>query len=292
MYRLAHISDPHLGPMARPRLRELANKRITGYFNWRRGRDRMHDMDLLERLLDRHARAAAQPHRVHGRPHQYRAAWRVPDRADVPRKARSARPRQLRAGQPRRLCPQEHSAISSASRALDDLGQRPVRGLSLCQDDGPIAIVGTSSAVPTGPFIASGTLGREQRKTLGNVLAFLGQQPLARVVLIHHPPHRGGAKAGRGLTDATAFEEIMDKSGAELILHGHNHVTSMTGSSGLRARPDGGRSLLLGRARHAHPSCRLSPFRHRPHRIGNHDVRPHARPVEDGTIGDLGSLPL
>src|SRR6478672_1695364 len=62
MYRLAHLSDPHLGPMARPRLRELANKRITGYFNWRRGRDRTHDMDLLDRLLeDMHAQ---QPNHI------------------------------------------------------------------------------------------------------------------------------------------------------------------------------------------------------------------------------------
>ena len=30
MFRLAHLSDPHVGPLPRPRLRELVGKRVTG----------------------------------------------------------------------------------------------------------------------------------------------------------------------------------------------------------------------------------------------------------------------
>ena len=97
---------------------------------------------------------------------------------------------------------------------------------------GPIAIVGLSSAVVTGPFVASGTLGPEQRTKLANVLAFLGQQPLCRVILIHHPPHKNSSHAGRGLTDGAAFQDILEKAGAELILHGHNHVTSVNRIAG------------------------------------------------------------
>ena len=51
MFRLAHLSDPHLGPLPKPKLRELASKRLTGYMNWRRGRSRSHDMALLARIL-------------------------------------------------------------------------------------------------------------------------------------------------------------------------------------------------------------------------------------------------
>ncbi|MFZ4533895.1 MAG: metallophosphoesterase, partial [Alsobacter sp.] len=51
MFRLAHLSDPHLGPVPQPRLRELAGKRLTGYMNWRRGRDRVHDMAVLDRIV-------------------------------------------------------------------------------------------------------------------------------------------------------------------------------------------------------------------------------------------------
>ena len=31
MFILAHLSDPHLAPLPRPRLRELIGKRVTGY---------------------------------------------------------------------------------------------------------------------------------------------------------------------------------------------------------------------------------------------------------------------
>ncbi len=38
MFVLAHLSDPHLGPLPRARMRELASKRMLGFVNWRRGR--------------------------------------------------------------------------------------------------------------------------------------------------------------------------------------------------------------------------------------------------------------
>ncbi len=49
-FLLAHLSDPHLGPIPRPKLRELAGKRLTGYVNWQRGRYLVHDMQMLERI--------------------------------------------------------------------------------------------------------------------------------------------------------------------------------------------------------------------------------------------------
>ena len=45
---LAHLSDPHLGPLPRPQVRELASKRLVGYINWRRGRHRLHRRDALD----------------------------------------------------------------------------------------------------------------------------------------------------------------------------------------------------------------------------------------------------
>ena len=276
-----------------PGCRELANKRITGYFNWRRGRDRTHDMDLLDRLLeDMHAQ---QPNHI--------ACTGDLINIGLHGEFQIARMFLEKLGPPDRVSfvPGNHDAYVRTSMGdierylgpwmTSDSGR--FEGFPYVRMMGPIAIVGTSSAVPTGPFIASGTLGREQRKTLANVLAFLGQQPLARVVLIHHPPHRGGAKAGRGLTDAAAFEEIIDKSGAELILHGHNHVTSI-------ARIMGPKGLvpIVGV-----PSC--SAVRGTlTHRAGYHlfdidltesGITMSGRTrglMKDGTIGDLGSLPL
>ena len=44
MFRLAHISDVHLGPLPPVTYRQLASKRITGYINWQRNRSKtFHD---------------------------------------------------------------------------------------------------------------------------------------------------------------------------------------------------------------------------------------------------------
>jgi len=47
MFVLAHLSDPHLGPIPTPRARELANKRGLGLINWYRGRHAVHRPDVL-----------------------------------------------------------------------------------------------------------------------------------------------------------------------------------------------------------------------------------------------------
>ena len=47
---IAHLSDPHLGPMPKLGPRDLMGKRLTGYLNWRRRRS-IHDMAVLERVV-------------------------------------------------------------------------------------------------------------------------------------------------------------------------------------------------------------------------------------------------
>ncbi|MBE7204862.1 MAG: metallophosphoesterase, partial [Parafilimonas terrae] len=49
-FLLAHLSDPHIGPLPRPRKRDLLGKRLTGYMNWAR-RSRLHDMEVLARVV-------------------------------------------------------------------------------------------------------------------------------------------------------------------------------------------------------------------------------------------------
>src|SRR5260370_24842977 len=54
---LAHLSDPHLGPLPPPGVRELASKRLFGYINWRRSRRRLHRRDALDAITrDLHGR--------------------------------------------------------------------------------------------------------------------------------------------------------------------------------------------------------------------------------------------
>jgi 3',5'-cyclic AMP phosphodiesterase CpdA len=86
-----------------------------------------------------------------------------------------------------------------------------------------IALIGLSSGVPTAPFLASGRLGSKQRGRFDALLADLARQNLPRVIMVHHPPNRGGGGAGRSLTDRREFEDIVSHHGAHLVIHGHNH---------------------------------------------------------------------
>ncbi len=52
MFRLAHLSDPHLGPLPAPELLQLLSKRILGYVNWRRNRKKAMGGDYLAGLVD------------------------------------------------------------------------------------------------------------------------------------------------------------------------------------------------------------------------------------------------
>ena len=87
----------------------------------------------------------------------------------------------------------------------------------------------------TPPFSAAGELGQAQLDRLEGVLAETRQAGLFRVVLIHHPPVmiRGGPR--KALRDRAAFRAVLRRQGAELVLHGHHHVTSLVGVQG----PDG-----------------------------------------------------
>jgi 3',5'-cyclic AMP phosphodiesterase CpdA len=86
-----------------------------------------------------------------------------------------------------------------------------------------IALIGLSSGIPTAPFLASGRLGSKQRARFDALLARLAHENVPRVIMVHHPPNRGGGGAGRSLTDRREFEEIVSRHGAHLVIHGHNH---------------------------------------------------------------------
>lgn len=293
MFRLAHLSDPHLGPLPTASLRDLAGKRLTGYVNWKRGRHRIHDMKLLERIVvDMEAQGpdhiACTGDVVNIGLHQ-----EFPAARDFLKR--------LGPGDRVSFVPGNHDAYVRTSMAdierflapwmTSDSGR--YEGFPFVRLVGPLALVGLSSAVPTGPFLASGTLGREQREKLGRVLGFLGHQPLARVILIHHPPLKKGAQPGRGLTDAGPLEEVLGQHGAELILHGHNHLTSATHFEGAK-----GRIPVVGAPSASAAGGTLT------HRAGYNIftidmtergpvIAGHARGLlSDGSIGDLGELPL
>jgi 3',5'-cyclic AMP phosphodiesterase CpdA len=55
-------------------------------------------------------------------------------------------------------------------------------------------------------------------------------------VLIHHPPKSSPGQRFRRLVDARDFRAVLAEHGADLVLHGHNHVHSLTWLDGPQRR--------------------------------------------------------
>ena len=225
---LAQITDVHLGPLIRPRLRDLAGKRLTGYLNWARGRSDTHDMEVLARLV---ADLYAQ------KPDHIACTGDLVNIA-LPGEFLLARKFMEDLGSPEGVSfvPGNHdayvrSAIPLVARTFapwttDDATGRP--GFPYIRRRNGVGLIGVSSAVPTAPLLASGRIGSAQRAKLAAALDQVKAEGLPRVVMIHHPPHRTGASRARGLTDARECEALLRKHGADLVIHGHNHRFSVS----------------------------------------------------------------
>jgi 3',5'-cyclic AMP phosphodiesterase CpdA len=222
-FLLAHLSDAHIGPLPRPLRRELLGKRITGYVNWKRGRSLTHNMDVLAAIVaDIHAQ---KPDHIAmtgdilniglNAEFPFAAAWlETLGAADRVSFVPGNHDAYTRGSVP-------HVASTFAKWTTSDA--TGASGFPYLRIRKGIALIGLSSGVPTAPFLASGRLGSTQRARFDALLARLARQNLPRVIMVHHPPNRGGGGAGRSLTDRREFEEIVSQHGADLVIHGHNH---------------------------------------------------------------------
>jgi 3',5'-cyclic AMP phosphodiesterase CpdA len=225
-FTLAHLSDPHLPPLPRPRPSELASKRVFGYLNWTRNRHHYHRRDVVDVLI---SDLQAQ----------------VPDHiavtGDLVNLALEAEFAPALAwlksvGPPDRVTviPGNHDAYVRATRHLfaetfasylaGDDGSDDGAVFPFLRRRGPLALIGVSTAVPTPPLMATGWLGKEQLEALERLLAALASEQLFRILLIHHPL-RSHASAKR-LTDSAELLALLKQYGVEMVLHGHDHVHS------------------------------------------------------------------
>jgi predicted phosphodiesterase len=229
VYTLAHVSDLHLSSLKGVRAYELLGKRVLGYLSWLQHRRIEHCGKVLQALVQdlgvtRPDHIVVTGDLTHlGLPMEFREVMEWLKRV--------AAPVQLT------VVPGNHEAYARTSRhslALwvaymisDPPFIKP--GMTDCnlfpslRVRGPLALIGLSSACPTGPLLATGTLGSQQLDTLDELLVETGRQGLIRTVLVHHPPVEGTVGWHKRLTDSHALRAVFARRGVELVLHGHAH---------------------------------------------------------------------
>jgi len=211
MFRLAHISDVHLGPLPKVTRRELASKRITGYINWQRKRKSSMNDGILEGLLTSLKQQKPDHIAITGDLVNLALKEEIglikgwletvgsPDQVSiVPGNHDTYVPGALR-------------DIISAWRPYligdHDDGEHPFPYL---RQRGDVAMIGVNSGRASMPFMATGSF----RSKL-------------RVVFIHHPPFEKATHWHKRLIGSDRFRKTVAASGAELILHGHTHIESL-----------------------------------------------------------------
>jgi 3',5'-cyclic AMP phosphodiesterase CpdA len=235
MFVLAHLSDPHLGPLPAPRWRELLGKRATGLINWRRKRHRIHRGDVLARIVaDLKARA---PDHV--------AVTGDLVNISLPGEYPPALGWLAKLGPPHdvTLVPGNHDIYVGGAAPLPQRhwgdymrGDDATEGaFPFVRRRGPLALIGLSSAVATAPFMATGRLDIGQVARLAGMLDDCGRQGLFRVVMIHHPPISPPARRFKRLVDGAGLRAVLARHGAELVIHGHDHRHSLIELKGPRA---------------------------------------------------------
>ncbi len=233
MFRLAHISDVHLGPLPALSILELASKRITGFVNWHRNRRRHLFANTLDIVINDIERRDPDHLAITGDLVNLAAKIEIDTVAKWLRDV----------GTPENVSvvPGNHDAYVPGAYERSTQSWYPyMRG-----DDGPsgwdedfhvfpylrvrgnVAIIGCSTAVATPPFAASGYFGRRQARETVNLLRAAGEAGLFRVVMIHHPPIDGATSFHKRMIGIRRFAATISSGGAELVLHGHTHLNTV-----------------------------------------------------------------
>lgn len=266
IYRIAHLSDPHLPPPPGAfGWRDVFTKRLLSRIAWRRKR-KVHRPEVLAALVA-DLRAAAPDHVVISGD-----LTNFASRTEIA----AARTWLESLGNPSdfTVSPGNHDALAGADDKrfatwtpwLGDAGETRFPQVRV---RGPVAIFNLCSAVRTAPHLATGRLGEDQLARLDTLLADPAYQDLFRLIVLHHPPQKGAVSNRKALVDQEALRAILARRGADLILHGHAHEALVGSTPG----PNGAAIPVLGV-----PSASAQPSGHSP-------ARWHAIEIEDQPDG-------
>lgn len=241
MFKLAHLSDPHLGPLPDPKLLQLFSKRLLGYLNWQRNRSKFMGGNHLEQLVEDMKAKAPDHIAVTG------------DLVNIalPLEISGARAwlDELGPSDKVSVVPGNHDAyvrgaVKKARTAWwpfmcgDEAAEAPSEKLHAeatfpyVRKRGDVAIIGVTTGRATAPWFASGRVGSKQSRRLREILDDLRSENLFRVILIHHPPFKNATRWHKRLSDASRLRTVVKRAGAELILHGHTHIDSFESIEG------------------------------------------------------------
>ena len=229
-YLFAHISDPHLSTLEGVRHSDLMNKRLLGYLSWKSHRREEHRAEVLAALV-RDLQHSQPQHTVitgdltHlGLPAEFREVARWLSSLGPPEQFT--------------VIPGNHESYVSSPweetfahwlpyLAADTPAAAPASLYPSLRIRDHLAFIGLSSARPSAPLLATGSLGKKQLQALSRILAETGERRLFRVLLIHHPPLAETLGWRKRLTDSRALRDTLERHGVELVLHGHAHRATL-----------------------------------------------------------------
>ncbi len=232
MFRLAHISDTHLGPLPEVSGRELLSKRITGYVNFRRNRSRPGQPEIVGYLADYVNSLAPDHTAITGDLINIGLDTEIINARLWLESLGGARDHTVILG--------NHDAyVRGAREKAFEAWQEWVTGDDgarvTSSDDypvvrrrGEVSIIGLNSARTSAPFLATGSFRKGQAERFQKLLEAEGRKGQCRVVLIHHPPYHGATKRHKRLIGIDRFLSAVSKAGAELVVHGHTHLATLT----------------------------------------------------------------
>ena len=226
-FTLAHFTDVHLSPITGfvPRYWNL--KRFAGLLNWHTKRRGVHKRATADQLIADAKTLRADHIAITGDLVNLGLPGEIEVASDWLRTVGAPSNVTVVPGN-HDIYSTMHGDIGVARWANYMGGDADTHAFPFVRRVGPIVLIGLNSAIETPLGIAGGRLGSDQIDVARDLLERLGDEGAIRVVMIHHPPLPGLAPPRRALSDAALLQRALEKSGAELVLYGHNHKPLLT----------------------------------------------------------------